>query len=81
VKEAHPDIQAVSCGAIFSNYQRLRLEHVCARLGLVSLSFLWMQEQGRLLERMISARIDARLIKICAMGLSDAQLGKSIAEL
>ncbi|KAF4728131.1 ATP binding domain 4, partial [Perkinsus olseni] len=28
VKEAHPEVNAVSCGAIFSDYQRLRVENV-----------------------------------------------------
>lgn len=27
-QEHHPDIQAVSVGAILSNYQRVRVEHV-----------------------------------------------------
>lgn len=30
---------------------------------------------------MISGNIDARIIKICAMGLDDKMLGKSIAQL
>jgi diphthine-ammonia ligase len=29
VLQAHPSIQAVSVGAILSNYQRTRVEHVC----------------------------------------------------
>ena len=29
VKEKHPEIQAVASGAIFSNYQRLRVENIC----------------------------------------------------
>ena len=28
VKEHHPDVQGVSVGAILSNYQRIRVEHV-----------------------------------------------------
>lgn len=28
VKEKHPDIEGVSVGAILSNYQRVRVEHV-----------------------------------------------------
>lgn len=28
VKERHPDLQAVSVGAILSNYQRIRVENV-----------------------------------------------------
>ena len=33
-KQRNPDIQAVSSGAIASDYQRLRVEHVRPPLGL-----------------------------------------------
>ena len=49
IKRDYPEVQAVASGAIFSNYQRLRVENVCQRLGLFSLSYLWMQEQDPLL--------------------------------
>jgi hypothetical protein len=38
-------VEAVSTGAIASDYQRLRVESVCASLGLVSLGFLWRVSQ------------------------------------
>jgi len=44
VKEQFPEVEAVSSGAIFSNYQRLRIENICARLGLASLAYLWLRE-------------------------------------
>lgn len=50
VKSTHPDVQAVASGAIASDYQRLRVEHVCGRLGLVSLAYLWHQPQVDLLQ-------------------------------
>ena len=37
----HPDITAISSGAIYSTYQRVRIEYVATRLGLVSFAFLW----------------------------------------
>src|SRR5262245_11994828 len=37
VKQAHPSLGGVVSGAILSSYQRLRIELVCQRLGLVSL--------------------------------------------
>ncbi len=49
VKESVPGIGAVTSGAIASDYQRLRVENVCARLNLVSLSYLWHQPQKVLL--------------------------------
>ncbi|KAI9840873.1 MAG: hypothetical protein M1837_001252 [Sclerophora amabilis] len=41
VKRAHPAANAISTGAILSDYQRTRVESVAGRLGLTPLSFLW----------------------------------------
>ncbi|KAA3480725.1 diphthine--ammonia ligase-like isoform X2 [Gossypium australe] len=49
VKKQIPSITTVSSGAIASDYQRLRVESVCSRLGLVSLAYLWKQDQSLLL--------------------------------
>lgn len=77
----HPDIQGVSSGAIFSTYQKNRVEEICSRLGLSSLAYLWHREQVGLLDEMISSNINAVLIKIAAYGLCEKHLGKSISEL
>ncbi|PIA45449.1 hypothetical protein AQUCO_01700760v1, partial [Aquilegia coerulea] len=82
VKRQIPSITAVSSGAIASDYQRIRVESVCSRLRLVSLSYLWKQDQSLLLQEMISKRIAAVLVKVAAMGLVPAKhLGKDIAYL
>lgn len=49
VLQQHPEVTAVSSGAIASDYQRLRVEHVCGRLALTSLAYLWHQPQRQLL--------------------------------
>eukprot|EP00347_Sterkiella_histriomuscorum_P002612 403367470 len=81
VKEQYPEVQAVASGAIFSNYQRLRVENVCQRLGLISLAYLWLRDQSELLQEMVDHEMDARIVKICSMGLKPAHLGKSITQL
>lgn len=53
VKRQIPSVTAVSSGAIASDYQRLRVESVCSRLGLVSLAYLWKQDQSMLLQEMV----------------------------
>ena len=53
VKKQLPSVMAVSSGAIASDYQRLRVESVCSRLGLVSLAYLWKQDQSLLLHEMV----------------------------
>jgi diphthine-ammonia ligase len=69
VKADFPDLQAVASGAILSNYQRVRVEHVCQRLGLVSLAFLWEREQDGLLKSMVDFGLNAVLIKVACMGM------------
>jgi diphthine-ammonia ligase len=54
VKRQIPSITAVSSGAIASDYQRLRVESICSRLGLVSLAYLWKQDQSLLLQEMVN---------------------------
>ncbi len=77
----HPDVQAVSCGAIFSTYQRVRVENVCARLGLTCLAYLWQRPQQELLAEMIAAGVEAVLVKVAVMGLDGRHLGRSLGQL
>ncbi|XP_057437754.1 diphthine--ammonia ligase isoform X3 [Lotus japonicus] len=80
VKRQIPSVTAVSSGAIASDYQRLRVESICSRLGLVSLAYLWKQDQSLLLQEMIANGILAVTVKVAAMGLDPAKhLGKELA--
>lgn len=78
---AHHAIEAVSCGAILSQYQRTRVENVCGRLGLTTLAYLWQRDQLQLMTEMCQSGLDARLVKVAAIGLTDRDLGKSISEM
>jgi len=69
VKAAQPEIEAVSVGAILSNYQRARVENVCGRLGLTCLAYLWQRDQKELLGEMINAGLTAVVIKVAAIGI------------
>jgi diphthine-ammonia ligase len=69
VKLNHPEIQAVSVGAILSNYQRARVENVCTRLELTCLAYLWQRDQKELLAEMIEAGLTAVVIKVAAIGM------------
>ncbi|TFK92194.1 hypothetical protein K466DRAFT_540202 [Polyporus arcularius HHB13444] len=81
VKTNHPDVQGVSVGAILSNYQRVRVEHVCRRLGLTPLCYLWQRDQEELLSEMIEAGMEAVLIKVAGIGLTTKHLGKTLAQM
>ncbi|EDO19339.1 hypothetical protein Kpol_1036p86 [Vanderwaltozyma polyspora DSM 70294] len=89
VKDAIPDLEAVSVGAILSSYQRTRVEDVCSRIGLTVLSYLWQRDQLELMTEMClasktkddtTANMDARLIKLAAIGLDETHLFKSLPE-
>nr|XP_009858382.1 diphthine--ammonia ligase isoform X1 [Ciona intestinalis]XP_026690168.1 diphthine--ammonia ligase isoform X2 [Ciona intestinalis] len=75
------EYEAVSCGAILSDYQRLRVENVCGRLGLTCLAYLWRREQSELLEEMIQNKVTSILIKTAGMGLEPKHLGLSLHEM
>ncbi|KAI3799559.1 hypothetical protein L1987_34858 [Smallanthus sonchifolius] len=82
VKKQIPSITAVSSGAIASDYQRLRVENVCSRLGLVSLAYLWKLDQSLLLQQMIESGIVAITVKVAAIGLDPSKhLGKEMSHL
>ncbi|KAJ2769703.1 hypothetical protein IWQ56_002448 [Coemansia nantahalensis] len=81
VKEHHPDVGGVSVGAIFSSYQGNRVQHVCERLGLTMLPFLWHRDQAELLQEMVAAGVDAILIKVAAMGLGRGDLGQTLGQM
>ena len=94
VKKDIPDLEAVSVGAILSSYQRTRVENVCNRLDLTVLSYLWqrsqrelmdemciMSKQGSELEDSSCAKLDARIIKVAAIGLDDSHLGKTLPQI
>uniref|UniRef100_A0A672SFE6 Diphthine--ammonia ligase n=1 Tax=Sinocyclocheilus grahami TaxID=75366 RepID=A0A672SFE6_SINGR len=75
-------VEAVSVGAILSDYQRVRVENVCARLQLQPLAYLWRRDQAELLREIISSGLQALLIKVAAYGLDpERHLGKSLAEM
>ncbi|CAK7906112.1 diphthine--ammonia ligase [[Candida] anglica] len=81
IKQKHPEVVGVSCGAILSHYQRTRVESVCGRLGLTSLTYLWQRNQLELMGEMCNSGLDARIIKVAAIGLNETHLGKSIQQL
>ncbi|KAJ2426628.1 hypothetical protein GGF47_002095 [Coemansia sp. RSA 2524] len=81
VQRMHPDVSAVSVGAIFSSYQGNRVQHVCKRLGLEMLAYLWHRDQTELLHEMIHQGVHAVLIKVAALGLGPDDLGKTLEEM
>ena len=62
-----PSVQAVASGALLSTYQRVRIENVCQRLGLTSLSYLWRRgSQHEILRSMIQTGLEVVLVRTAA---------------
>ena len=53
----------------------------CSRLGLVSLAYLWRQDQAGLLQEMSDVGVEAILVKVAAAGLTQAHLGRTIRDM
>ena len=85
IKEAHPEVNALSTGAIESNFQRLRVVHLCERLELTHLGYLWKRPPKEILDDVLTSGIKAVFVKVSAMGLHPEDylgkiLDKEIAE-
>lgn len=91
ILERHPEINALSAGAILSTYQRTRVESVAVRLGLVPLAYLWQypalpappsrnDSLTGLLDDMASSRCDARIIKIASGGVPSGVSFSNVAD-
>ncbi len=84
VVQAHPEANAVSTGAILSDYQRTRVESVAIRLGLVPLSYLWQfpwlppGTQRALLDDMAAVGQDVRIVKVSSGGLDESFLWENL---
>lgn len=72
------EVEGVTTGAIASDYQWDRINHVCDPLGLLVFSPLWRKDQSMLMEELIDAGIRAALVSVSAEGLGPSWLGREI---
>nr|XP_027193927.1 diphthine--ammonia ligase-like [Dermatophagoides pteronyssinus] len=80
LKSEIPDLRFVVSGALWSDYQRIRVEKCCALLGLKSFAPLWHLGQRIMLTSLLSNAdlFDFCLIKTAATGLDSSFIGKNI---
>lgn len=71
-------IEGVITGALFSNYQRERIEKVCDELSLPVFSPLWHKDQENEIREIINAKFEFVLSSIAAYGLDKSWLGRVI---
>lgn len=72
------EVEGVVTGAIASDYQWDRINHVCEGLDLRVFSPLWRKDQGMLMDELLDSGIKALLVSVSADGLETSWLGKEI---
>ncbi len=71
-------IQGIVSGALFSTYQRDRIEKACDRLGLKIFSPLWHKPQDRHLQELLDNGFELILTSVAAEGLDKGWLGRKL---
>jgi len=74
------DVEGIVSGAIASAYQKTRIDEVCKRLNLVSVTPLWQRNPLDLLNEILSLKIEVIITGVYAYGLSKDWLGRKIDE-
>ena len=69
-------VEGVVSGAIYSNYQKKRIDNICDELGLKSLSPLWKRNPKELWNEMFEAGFEVLISAVAAYGLTEDWLGR-----
>jgi len=74
------DIEGVVTGALYSNYQRERIERICDELGLKAFSPLWHIDQEKEMYQLLDIGFEFIFSSVAAYGLNKNWVGKIIGE-
>ena len=73
-------IEGIVSGALFSTYQRDRIEKICDKLGLKIFSPLWHKPQDKHLQDLLAHNFEIVLTAVAAEGLDKGWLGRTITQ-
>lgn len=71
-------IEAIYTGALYSVYQKSRIDEICKELGLKSISLLWHVNEEEYMNRIIDLGFEIIIAGVFAYGLNKSWLGKKI---
>ncbi len=74
------EIEGIVSGALYSNYQRERIEKICESLGIISFTPLWHMNQQNYLDFLLKEKFKIMITKIACYGLNENWLGKILSE-
>lgn len=72
------NINAIVSGAIASNYQKLRIENICKKLNLKSITPLWHKDEIEYLKELVSNEFKVIVVGVFAYPLDESWLGRII---
>ncbi|RBQ22538.1 hypothetical protein ALNOE001_17340 [Candidatus Methanobinarius endosymbioticus] len=71
-------VEAIYTGALFSVYQKSRIDKICKELGLKSISPLWHVNEEEYMRRIVDLGFEIIITGVFAYGLDKSWLGKKI---
>ncbi|MGL4670095.1 MAG: TIGR00289 family protein [Methanobacteriaceae archaeon] len=71
-------VELIYSGALFSNYQKSRIDKLCNEIGLISKAPLWNINEEEYMEEIIDLGFEVIIIGVYAEGLDKTWLGKKI---
>lgn len=72
------DVEGVVSGAVFSSYQKERIQRICDELGLKSVTPLWHQDPLDIMNELIDLKFKVIIVGVYAYGFDKSWLGKEI---
>jgi asparagine synthase (glutamine-hydrolysing) len=73
-------IKGIVSGALFSTYQRDRIEHICDKLGLKIFAPLWHKQPDAHMEELLHAGFEIIFTAVAADGLDKSWLNRKITK-
>ena len=73
-------VEAVVSGAVASDYQRRRIDHICHELHLFSFAPLWQKDPRLLLRELLALKFEIYITGVSTMGLDTSWLGRLLDE-
>jgi len=72
------DVEGIVSGAVASTYQKSRIEQICERLGLRSITPLWNEPPISLLNEILRLKFEVLIVGVFAQGFDQKWLGRKL---
>lgn len=72
------DVEAIYTGALFSKYQKSRIDNLCEKIGLKSIAPFWHVNEEKYMNEIINLGFEIIITGVFAEGLDESWLGRKI---